>query len=215
MVCISLRTSLSVPRHPLHEFFFGHYESATNFQNRKIRLMCQFVPAGQRDAQHLCYCCCVQEQRQFIVVLVACCTCPSFLLSQFFLCLSVLALLTLLPQPAASETELFYNYICKNLLLGNVDASIPIPQPPKPKNDVLLLKNFFVSQATLVYSDAVFVHFHCADEPFVSERTDVLVYCVDAHPRRRTNCFVTGPALMGAPVCAAEQVGVHCEFTGG
>ena len=64
----------------------------------------------------------------------------SFSVESVFLCLSVLALLTFLPQPAASETELFYNCVCKIQLLGNVDASIPIPQLPKPKSELL----FFV-----------------------------------------------------------------------
>ncbi len=49
----------------------------------------------------------------------------------------------------------------------------------------------------------------CADKPFVSERADVLAHCVDAYPRRRTNRFVTGPALVGASVLTAEQIGVH------
>jgi len=54
----------------------------------------------------------------------------------------VLALPILLPQPATAETELFYNCIYKILLLGNVDASIPIPQPPAAKSDVCFFKSF-------------------------------------------------------------------------
>ena len=53
----------------------------------------------------------------------------------------------------------------------------------------------------------------CADESFVSEGADVLAHCVDAHPCRRTNRFIAGPALVGTPVCAAEQISVHRELT--
>ena len=46
----------------------------------------------------------------------------SFSVEPVFFCLSTLALLILLPQPATLETELFYNCIWKILLLENVDA---------------------------------------------------------------------------------------------
>ena len=53
----------------------------------------------------------------------------------------------------------------------------------------------------------------CADETFGSESADVFEHCVDAYPRRRSDGFVAGPALVGAPICASEQVGVHRELS--
>lgn len=55
----------------------------------------------------------------------------------------------------------------------------------------------------------------CADEPLVSERADVLAHRIDAQLSCCTNGFVAGPALTGAPICTAEQVGVHRKLTGG
>ena len=52
----------------------------------------------------------------------------------------------------------------------------------------------------------------CADEPFVSESADVFAHRIDAQLSGCTDGFVAGPALMGAPVCASEQVGVHHEL---
>ena len=53
----------------------------------------------------------------------------------------------------------------------------------------------------------------CADESLVSERADVFAHCVDTHLCRCTDGFVAGPALMGTPICTAEQVGVHRELS--
>ena len=49
----------------------------------------------------------------------------------------------------------------------------------------------------------------CTDEPLVREGAGVLAYRVDAQLSRYADGFVAGPALMDAPVLAAEQIGVH------
>ena len=52
----------------------------------------------------------------------------------------------------------------------------------------------------------------CVDEPFVSEGADVLAHRVDTQLSCCTDGFVAGPALVGVPICASEEVGVHREL---
>lgn len=56
-------TSLRVLLHPLDELLLGDNQPVTDFQNRKIRLVHQFVAAGRSDAQHFCHRSGIQEQR--------------------------------------------------------------------------------------------------------------------------------------------------------